>query len=122
MATAIQNDEPTTTEDASAATTTRAPAFKRPEGLSDLQWAILSVAKNEEMVTRIIAIWNGDVQPTPEEAALMLEITKAAEMRTFKAIRRLQADIVPKLTTLSATYSGLANISDLLFSHATKPA
>lgn len=122
MATATQNEQPAATNDDSTTATSRAPAFKRPEGISDLEWSILSVAKNEDMVARIMAIWRGDIEPTPEEAALMLEVTKSAEMKAFKSIRRLQAGIAPKLASMGIVYSTLTSISSHLFGHATKSA
>lgn len=98
----------------------KAPAFKRPEGMGDLEWLLLRESKSPDMAKQIIATLDGTTPATPEMAALMLDVTKGAEMRALRQIRKLQTSIAPKIKALSSEYNELASASAHLFVTATR--
>lgn len=98
---------------------TRAPALKRPDGLSDTEWEIMKSARNEDVHKRINEIMAGDGEVSAEEAAVLLEVVVGAERQAIQAIIRLRKGIQPKVEKLAVSAQSLGDIKMRLFRLAT---
>lgn len=107
------------TPDATPERAPRAPSMKRPENVSDLYWEIMRVAKNEDVPARIMGIIEGKFDPTPEEAAVLLEIIIGAERAAMMAIVKLRRDLAPKIEKAAASADSLSDVRMKLFRLAT---
>lgn len=96
----------------------RAPSLKRPDGLSDSEWAIMKAAKNEDVHKRINDIMGGHTDPTAEEAAVLLEIVVGAERSALLEIVKLRRAVQPKVEAAGAIARSLNDVRMVLFRHA----
>lgn len=98
---------------------TRAPALKRPDGLSDTEWAIMKAARNEDIVPRINAIRSGATTPTPEEAAVIMEVVVGVEAAAYREIKKLRESLAPKIEANAVLAESLHHIKMVMFRIAT---
>lgn len=98
----------------------KAPAMKRPENISDTEWAIMKAAHNEDVPRRINEIMGDTGKPCEaEEAAVLLEIVSGVEHATYRRIKALREGVAPKIAAEAKTARFLVDIKMRLFKIAT---
>lgn len=97
----------------------KGPSMKRPENISDVEWAIMRAAKNEDVPSRILAVFNGDADVSADEAAVLLEIAMGAERQALNEIVKLRKQLAPKIAAARKLATDLGVLRASMFDLAT---